>query len=148
MEVAGMMNSIECLVIRGICDYAGSRKIDIWHEYACATAAAYAKLMLYYCKTYNSVVVSLATMAAEIARMDENVCPSAPSNPVCDSTQMSDTEDPENDTTSGLNQSIDCIESSKGHKERFLQCKSFARRRPSWDNWPSNANILLNNLQR
>ncbi|KAE8320556.1 purine and uridine phosphorylase [Aspergillus sergii] len=34
MEAAGVMNSIECLVIRGICDYADSHKNDIWHEYA------------------------------------------------------------------------------------------------------------------
>ncbi|KAL1613697.1 hypothetical protein SLS56_012245, partial [Neofusicoccum ribis] len=46
MEAAGLMNSFPCLVIRGICDYADSHKNDIWHNYAAATAAAYAKELL------------------------------------------------------------------------------------------------------
>jgi nucleoside phosphorylase len=46
MEAAGVMDSVECLVIRGICDYADSHKNDIWQGYASATAAAYAKLLL------------------------------------------------------------------------------------------------------
>ncbi|KAL4786402.1 hypothetical protein BJX76DRAFT_365791 [Aspergillus varians] len=46
MEAAGVMDTVECLVIRGICDYADSHKNDIWQEYASATAAAYAKLLL------------------------------------------------------------------------------------------------------
>jgi TolA-binding protein len=35
------------LVIRGICDYADSHKNDRWQTYAAATAAAYAKELLY-----------------------------------------------------------------------------------------------------
>ncbi|KAL4895400.1 purine and uridine phosphorylase [Aspergillus ambiguus] len=46
MEAAGVMSSIPSLTIRGICDYADSHKNDIWQEYASATAAAYAKLLL------------------------------------------------------------------------------------------------------
>ncbi|KAN0072229.1 hypothetical protein V8E54_009958 [Elaphomyces granulatus] len=46
MEAAGVMNTIPCLVIRGICDYADSHKNDVWQEYASATAAAYARLLL------------------------------------------------------------------------------------------------------
>ncbi|KAH6971155.1 hypothetical protein BKA56DRAFT_678283 [Ilyonectria sp. MPI-CAGE-AT-0026] len=46
MEAAGIMNTFPCLVIRGICDYADSSKNKIWQEYAAATAAAYAKLLL------------------------------------------------------------------------------------------------------
>lgn len=45
MEAAGVVNSIPCLVIRGICDYCDSHKNKLWQEYA-ATAAAYAKLLL------------------------------------------------------------------------------------------------------
>ena len=48
MEAAGVMNTIPCLVIRGICGYADSHKNDVWQEYASATAAAYAKLLLRY----------------------------------------------------------------------------------------------------
>ncbi|KAL2817725.1 hypothetical protein BDW59DRAFT_152404 [Aspergillus cavernicola] len=46
MEAAGLMDSLPCLVIRGICDYSDSHKNDQWQEYAAATAAAYAKELL------------------------------------------------------------------------------------------------------
>jgi len=46
MEAAGLMNIMPVAVIRGICDYADSRKNDVWHHYAAATAAAYAKGVL------------------------------------------------------------------------------------------------------
>jgi hypothetical protein len=47
MEAAGLMNNFPCLVIRGICDYADSHKNKQWQRYAAATAAAYAKELLY-----------------------------------------------------------------------------------------------------
>ncbi|KAF5725136.1 Pfs domain-containing protein [Fusarium mundagurra] len=46
MEAAGIVNSVPCLVIRGISDYCDANKNDKWQEYAAATAAAYAKLLL------------------------------------------------------------------------------------------------------
>jgi hypothetical protein len=46
MEAAGLQDEFQCLVIRGICDYADSHKNDIWQPYAAATAAAYAKELL------------------------------------------------------------------------------------------------------
>lgn len=47
MEAAGVMRTTtNCLVIRGISDYADSHKNDLWQEYASATAAAYAKFFL------------------------------------------------------------------------------------------------------
>lgn len=48
MEAAGLQDTFPCLVIRGICDYADSFKNDVWHRYAAATAAAYAKELLLY----------------------------------------------------------------------------------------------------
>ena len=33
MEAAGLMNSFPCLVIRGIYDYADSRKNKMWQPY-------------------------------------------------------------------------------------------------------------------
>ncbi|RAH40815.1 5'-methylthioadenosine/S-adenosylhomocysteine nucleosidase family protein [Aspergillus brunneoviolaceus CBS 621.78] len=48
MEAAGVMNTMPCLVIRGICDYADAHKNKAWQEYAAATAAAYAKVLLSY----------------------------------------------------------------------------------------------------
>ena len=46
MEAAGLMDKFPCLVIRGICDYADSHKINRWQPYAAATAAAFAKELL------------------------------------------------------------------------------------------------------
>ncbi|KAK8026499.1 hypothetical protein PG991_003555 [Apiospora marii] len=46
MESAGIMDSLECLPIRGICDYSDSHKNKAWQDYAAATAAAYARELL------------------------------------------------------------------------------------------------------
>ncbi|KAF4556230.1 Hypothetical protein D9617_1g081050 [Elsinoe fawcettii] len=46
MEAAGLVNDFNCLVIRGICDYADSHKNDRWQEYAAAVAAAYTRELL------------------------------------------------------------------------------------------------------
>ncbi|SPO05222.1 uncharacterized protein DNG_07909 [Cephalotrichum gorgonifer] len=46
MEAAGLMDIAQCLVIRGICDYADSHKSKRWQGYAAAAAAAYAKEIL------------------------------------------------------------------------------------------------------
>lgn len=46
MEAAGIMSGYECLVIRGISDYADSHKTRSWRHYAAATAAACAKELL------------------------------------------------------------------------------------------------------
>ena len=46
MEAAGLMDEFDCLVIRGICDYADSHKNKEWQPYAAAAAAAYAKELL------------------------------------------------------------------------------------------------------
>lgn len=66
MEAAGVMNSIQCLVIRGICDYADSHRNKIWQEYASATAAAYAKLLLSFLKP--SSVSTLQRLASAIEK--------------------------------------------------------------------------------
>lgn len=46
MEAAGLMNTVPCLVIRGICDYCDSHKNDDWHKYAALAAAAYGRELL------------------------------------------------------------------------------------------------------
>lgn len=46
MEAAGLMDSLPCLVVRGICDYADSHKNKKWQQYAAGMAAAYAKEIL------------------------------------------------------------------------------------------------------
>jgi len=52
MEAAGLMNDFRCIVIRGIADYADSHKNDIWHPYAAAAAAGFAKEMLSYVDSF------------------------------------------------------------------------------------------------
>lgn len=47
MEAAGLMDSLRCLVIRGISDYSDTHKNDRWQPYAAGVAAAYAKRLLY-----------------------------------------------------------------------------------------------------
>lgn len=44
------MNTMPSLVIRGICDYSDSHKNKRFQEFAAATAASYAKLLLSYMK--------------------------------------------------------------------------------------------------
>jgi len=48
MEAAGLVNDFQCIVIRGICDYADSHKNDDWHAYGAAAAAGCAKELLTY----------------------------------------------------------------------------------------------------
>ncbi|EFY85479.1 Pfs, NACHT and Ankyrin domain protein [Metarhizium acridum CQMa 102] len=43
MEAAGVMDVMDCLVIRGICDYSDSHRTKEWQNHAAAAAAAYAK---------------------------------------------------------------------------------------------------------
>ena len=47
MEAAGVMQVTRCLVIRGISDYADSHKNSDWQRYAAATAAAFAREILF-----------------------------------------------------------------------------------------------------
>ncbi|KAI1170090.1 hypothetical protein F4777DRAFT_570567 [Nemania sp. FL0916] len=47
MEAVGFIESLQCLVIRGICDYSDSHKSKEWQKYASTTAAAYTKELLY-----------------------------------------------------------------------------------------------------
>ena len=47
MEAAGVLGRQNCLVIRGIADYADSHKNLKWRGYAAATAAAVAREILY-----------------------------------------------------------------------------------------------------
>ncbi|KIW57718.1 hypothetical protein PV05_02280 [Exophiala xenobiotica] len=45
-EATGLRDAAQYLVIRGICDYADSHRFELWHAYAAAAAAAYAKEVL------------------------------------------------------------------------------------------------------
>jgi nucleoside phosphorylase len=47
-EAADILADFPCLVIRGISDYCDSHKNDLWHEFAAATAAAYARQLFFH----------------------------------------------------------------------------------------------------
>ncbi|KAK4220734.1 hypothetical protein QBC38DRAFT_493568 [Podospora fimiseda] len=66
MEAAGLMNSFQCLVIRGICDYSDSHKNKDWQPYAAATAAAYAKELL------ESIVPLPSNFSSQISTIIED----------------------------------------------------------------------------
>jgi nucleoside phosphorylase len=46
MEGAGVRKSFNCLIIKGVCDYADSHKNKKWQDYAAAVAASVAKEVL------------------------------------------------------------------------------------------------------
>ncbi|KAF2012943.1 hypothetical protein BU24DRAFT_465291 [Aaosphaeria arxii CBS 175.79] len=46
MEAAGVDTNRQCLVIRGISDYADSHKSDLWRSYAAGRAAAFTRALL------------------------------------------------------------------------------------------------------
>ncbi|KAL3463520.1 hypothetical protein BJX64DRAFT_256861 [Aspergillus heterothallicus] len=46
MEAAGLLDQLQCLVIRGICDYCDSHKSKEWQGYAALAAAAHARMLL------------------------------------------------------------------------------------------------------
>ena len=48
MEAAGALADFPCMVIRGISDYCDSHKNDVWHGYAAAVAAAYARQLFFH----------------------------------------------------------------------------------------------------
>ncbi|KAK4889605.1 hypothetical protein LTR27_011589 [Elasticomyces elasticus] len=75
MEAAGALNTIPCLVIRGISDYADSHKNNKWQGYAAAVAAAYARELFRHmpidevkqCKIPESVVKQVAADSRFVA---------------------------------------------------------------------------------
>ncbi|KAL2803020.1 purine and uridine phosphorylase [Aspergillus granulosus] len=56
MEAAGLMNDFQCIVIRGISDYADSHKNDLWQPYAAAAATGVAKEILSYIDPPSSML--------------------------------------------------------------------------------------------
>jgi len=73
MEVAGLMDSFPCLVIRGICDYADSHKNKKWQPYAAATAAAYMKELLSAIAAQEVTKIPNATTVVEISQYDKGL---------------------------------------------------------------------------
>ncbi|PSR80200.1 ankyrin repeat protein [Coniella lustricola] len=66
-ETTGLRNAAQSLVIRGICDYADSHRSRLWHAYAAATAAAYAKEILSFIPTVSNTIPLATNSYAEAA---------------------------------------------------------------------------------
>ena len=66
-EAIGLRDAAQYLVIRGICDYADSHRSELWHPYAAAAAAAYAKEVLSFIPTVSKTTPLAANSYAEAA---------------------------------------------------------------------------------
>ena len=66
MEAAGVLLETNCLVIRGISDYADSHKSYRWHNYAAATAAAFARQLLYDMPPHNLQQVRAKRLSTQL----------------------------------------------------------------------------------
>lgn len=62
MEGAGLWDSLPCVIIKGVCDYADSHKNKIWQNYAAVTAASCAKAFLICWTSSESTRTDLALM--------------------------------------------------------------------------------------
>ncbi|KAJ4002768.1 hypothetical protein NW766_012698 [Fusarium irregulare] len=71
MEAAGLMNSLPCIVIRGVSDYADSHKNDEWRKYAALSAAAYARELLLVMEVQS--VVALPSWASAIDQISKDL---------------------------------------------------------------------------
>jgi nucleoside phosphorylase len=72
MEAAGMMDNLQCLPIRGICDYSDSHKNKEWQNYAAATAAAYARELLEGLPPSSRILDRAATYITDVSQTDTN----------------------------------------------------------------------------
>jgi nucleoside phosphorylase len=62
-----LSDAAQYLVIRGICDYADSHRSEVWHAYAAAAAAAYAKEVLSFIPTVSKTIPLATKSYAEAA---------------------------------------------------------------------------------
>lgn len=72
MEAAGMMDNLQCLPIRGICDYSDSHKNDEWQNYAAAVAAAYARELLEGLPPSSRTLDRNPTYVTDVSQTDTN----------------------------------------------------------------------------
>ncbi|KAL8392991.1 hypothetical protein RB595_002977 [Gaeumannomyces hyphopodioides] len=70
METAGIMDNLQCLPVRGICDYSDSHKNKEWQDYAAATAAAYARELLEGLPTSSRTLDRTPTCITNASQLD------------------------------------------------------------------------------
>ncbi|KAK6527306.1 hypothetical protein TWF281_010492 [Arthrobotrys megalospora] len=82
MEGGGVMDNVQCLVVRGICDYCDSHKNKDWQPYAALTAASYTKELLKVLLTQGGDSPQLAQEARSPGGQPSLVAPQAPEQPI------------------------------------------------------------------
>lgn len=165
MEAAGVMNLAPCLVIRGICDYADSHKNKGWQQYAAATAAAYARLLLSVMRscidTNNDQKGSCTPMTSALR---DGVPVSATHHLETLEAYHSSTEplnlansEPVVNGNHGSNKVVSeqpaflrTLQPAQDPEQVLQNVLSFAKRDPSWNPWPSDrgSDRLFQSLSR
>ena len=64
-EAADLLDTDQCLIVRGICDYTDSHRSKLWHGYAAAAAAAYAREILLLIPIAPKVATLMADRTAD-----------------------------------------------------------------------------------
>ncbi|CAG8408175.1 unnamed protein product [Penicillium salamii] len=113
MEAAGVMNLVPCLVIRGICDYADSHKNKAWQQYAAATAAAYARLLLSVLRSHVDINPSARIVQKPLSTPPEVY-----------KVEINHPDIPR------------ALQSEQDAEQVLQKYLSFAKRGPSWNPWP------------
>ncbi|KAK6497724.1 hypothetical protein TWF481_012127 [Arthrobotrys musiformis] len=73
MEGAGIGASIDCIVIKGVSDYADSHKCHDWQNFAAATAASALKAILEYFEFFQPIAADSSSKSVAEERKVENV---------------------------------------------------------------------------
>ncbi|WZH49579.1 ankyrin repeat protein [Fusarium acuminatum] len=66
-KVPELRDSVHYLIIRGICDYADSHRSEIWHAYAAAASAAYAKEVISFIPAVSKTIPLATSSYTEAA---------------------------------------------------------------------------------
>ncbi|KAM0189337.1 hypothetical protein ACHAPI_010103 [Fusarium lateritium] len=66
-EAPELRDAAHYLIIRGICDYADSHRSEIWHAYAAAASAAYAKEVISFIPTVSKTIPLATSSYTEAA---------------------------------------------------------------------------------
>ncbi|KAH7188143.1 ankyrin repeat protein [Fusarium flagelliforme] len=66
-DVPELRDAAQYLIIRGICDYSDSHKSKIWHAYAAAASAAYAKEVISFIPTVSKTIPLATSSYTEAA---------------------------------------------------------------------------------
>lgn len=70
MEAAGLMDTLPCIPIRGICDYSDTHKSKVWQKYAALVAASFARDMMEHLPVSESTADAITIQNNQTAAVD------------------------------------------------------------------------------